>query len=152
VSWTFAEFIKSPGACRQMLPRIPAIWPVQNLRTVVLWRLWSGCCCNWNGLPVFENLKSVEKKIEHKTKCTIVFYYRHWFTQTGTPEPFRKKMQTCNRGMVRIVPVRRWQRDHGEKWLAKYVLYMLICTLREIVCGDRVQVGIFVVLKVLPCA
>ncbi len=48
-----------------------------SLCALVLWRLGAGCCCNCNGLPVFENLKSAEKKIYHKTKCTIVFYYSH---------------------------------------------------------------------------
>jgi hypothetical protein len=32
-------------------------------------------------------------------------------TQTGTPEPFRKKMQTCNRGMVSVVPGEKKKQD-----------------------------------------
>jgi hypothetical protein len=50
---------------------------------------------------MFENLKSAEKKIEHKTKCTIVFYYRH---SNGESRTVSKKMQTCNRAMVIVVP------------------------------------------------
>ena len=53
---------------------------------------------------MLENLKSAEKKIEHKENVQLRFTTDTHNTKTGTPEPFRKKMQTWNRGMVSIHP------------------------------------------------